>query len=195
MLPKCLLSTDRWRASATSLGSQCQCLTTDFSRAQSESGAAQCCTHTSPNRGCYNYSGIYWMLGGLWVFLFFKPHSSPSSQRCLIQDNVSICKRAAADLIIFQNLVFNPPKEELHMHELNTLKVLNVMWDLDSSHEIFREVCSPVNLGTSFAFLHVPQVPVISGNVDLKSHIWLDWLITCVVMINLPNLSLLWTFN
>jgi len=154
-----------------------------------------CCTHTSPDRECYNYSGIYWMLGGLWVFLFFKLHSYPSSQRCLTQDNICTCKKAAADLSISQNFIFNSLERELLMHEINTLKVLNVIWDLDSSHEIFREVFSPLNLGTSFAFLHIPQVSVISGNVDLKAHIQLDWLITCVVMINLPNLSLLWTFN
>lgn len=126
---------------------------------------------------------------GCGFFVFWTP-LIPSSRRCLIQD-----KRAAADLSIFQNLVFNSLKKELLMQELNTLKVLNVIWDLDSSLEIFREVFSPLSLGTSFAFLHIPQVPVISGNADLKAHIRLDWLITCVVMINLPNLSLLWTFN
>lgn len=50
-------------------------------------------------------------------------------------------------------------------------------------------------LDTHFAFLHIPKISVSSGNVYFKAPIQLDWLIASVVMINLLNLSLLWTFN
>lgn len=136
--------------------------------------------------------------------LFFKnPHCTcfhNIHSACLTEEDVRSCRKLAANLGISRCYLGTssslcgtrkriPYAQNKQPENPQTdVKFGHFKWN---SHGTFFLL----NLDRHFAFSHIPKIPVFSGNVDFKAQIQLDWLITCVVMINLLNLSLLWTFN